>query len=186
MRPQNKFYIIILSLLAGIFLWLYFYYLPTLSVINQHKAKLLTFNTKINSASMASTKIEEIEKLLEKMKAELTMLEQKIVDKSQLEDFAKLMESEAKKYRMTIINVSPIVNYYFSISENNPSGTYIARLPFEMNLIANFMSFAKFLDNLDNLPFYIHLEGIKMEESTDEPGVLNIQLLSSVYIKTGK
>lgn len=186
MRPQNKFYTLLAVLLVGILAWLYFYYLPTLEKINQYKATLLTYNTKINSASKASTKIEEIEQLLEDMKSELTRLEQKIVDKSQLENFAKLMESEARKYNMTIINVSPVVNYYFKISEINPTGTYISRLPFEMNLITDFMSFAKFLDNLDNLPIYIHLEGVEMDVSHDEPTKLSIHLMSSVYVKTGK
>ena len=79
-----------------------------------------------------------------------------------------------------------IVNYYFKISEVNPSGTYIARLPFEMNLTANFMSFSKFLENMEKLPFYIHPEGFQMNISKDSPGDLDIRLLSSVYVKTGK
>jgi len=186
MNAQKKFYIILVVLLSGVFLWLYFFYLPTLSLINESKTKLLTYNTKIKSASDASSNITEIEQSLERLKSELIDLEQKIVDKSQLENFAKLMESEARKYQLTIINVSPIVNYYFKIGEINPSGTYISRLPFEMNLTANFMSFSKFLNNLENLPFYIHLEGINMEVSSEIPGELNIHLLSSVYVKTGK
>lgn len=185
MTEQKKFYILFSGLLLAVFAWFYFYYLPTLDVINQSRAKLLTYGTKISSASDASENIENIEKSLENLKNELDYLEKKIVDKSKLENFAKLMESEAKKYKLTVINVSPVVNYYFKIGEINPSGTYIARLPFEMNLTAKFMSFSKFLKNLDKLPFYIHPEGFEIEVSKEIPGDLDIRLLSSVYVKTG-
>jgi Tfp pilus assembly protein PilO len=186
MTEQKKFYLLLTGLLLAVFLWFYFYYIPTLDLINQNKARLLTYGTKISSASDASENIENINKTLEDLKSELSYLEKKIVDKSKLENFAKLMESEAKKYKLSVINVSPVVNYYFKIGDINPSGTYIARLPFEMNLTANFMSFSKFLSNLDKLPFYIHPEGFSIEVSKEFPGDLDIRLLSSVYVKTGK
>ena len=186
MTEQKKFYLLLTGLLLSVFLWFYFYYIPTLDVINESKAKLLTYGTKISSASDASDNLENIQKTLEDLKSELDYLEKKIVDKSKLENFAKLMESEAWKYKLSIINVSPVVNYYFKIGDINPSGTYIARLPFEMNLTANFMSFSKFLSNLDKLPFYIHPEGFSIEASKKVPGELDIRLLSSVYVKTGR
>ena len=98
MNAQKKFYIILAVFLAVVSVWLYYYYLPTLEVINDNKTKLLTFNTKIKSASDASNNIQKMEKTIVKLKTELTNLEQKIVDKAQLENFAKLMESEAQKY----------------------------------------------------------------------------------------
>ena len=186
MTEQKKFYLLLSGLLLAVFLWFYFYYIPTLDVINESKAKLLTYDTKISSAADASENLENIQKTVEDLRKELDYLEKKIVDKSKLENFAKLMESEAKKYKLTIINVSPVVNYYFKIGDINPTGTYIARLPFEMNLTANFMSFSKFLSNLDKLPFYIHPEGFSIEVSKETPGDLDIRLLSSVYVKTGK
>jgi len=185
MTAQKKFITILITVIVGVFLWLYFFYLPTLSVINKNKTTLLTYNTKIKSASDASSSLDEVKLSLEKLKNELIVLEQKIVDKSQLENFAKLLETEAQKYKLTVINVSPIVNYYFRISEENPTGTYISRLPFEMNCTSDFMSFSRFLDNLENLPFYIHPEGIHIEVSPTSPGQLDIRLLSSVYVKTG-
>jgi Tfp pilus assembly protein PilO len=185
MTEQKKFYLLLGGLLLAVFLWFYFYYMPTLDSINQNKTKLLTYGTKIRSASDAGENLESLEKSLEKLSSELDYLEKKIVDKSKLENFAKLMESEAKKYKLKVINVSPVVNYYFKIGDVDPSGTYIARLPFEMNLTADFMSFSKYLENLDKLPFYIHPEGFSIKTAKDSPGDLDIRLLSSVYVKTG-
>ena len=188
MTEQKKFYLLLSGLLLAIFSWFYFYYMPTLDVINQNKAKLLTYGTKISSAADAGENLASMQKSLEKLSSELDYLEKKIVDKSKLENFAKLMESEAKKYKLKVINVSPVVNYYFKIGDVDPAGTYIARLPFEMSLTANFMSFSKFFENLENLPFYIHPEGFQISVSKDKdtPGDLDIRLLSSVYVKTGK
>lgn len=185
MTAQNKFYITLICMIVGVAVWLYFYYLPTLQVINDSKTKLLTYNTKISSASKASNNLEEIESSLNRLKSELANLEKKIVDKSQLESFAKLMYSEAQKYKLTIINVSPIVNYYFKLVDQESDENYVTRLPFEMNLTGDFLSFTKFLDNLENLPFYIHLEGMNIEISKEDPDKLEIHLLSSVFVKTG-
>lgn len=185
MTEQKKFYFLLSGLLLAVFLWFYFYYVPTLDIINQNKTKLLTYGTKIKSASDAGENLESIRKSLKKLTSELDFLEKKIVDKSKLENFAKLMESGAKKYKLKVINVSPVVNYYFKIGEVDQSGKYIARLPFEMNLTASFMAFTKYLENLEKLPFYIHPEGFQMTVSKDFPGDLDIRLLSSVYVKTG-
>ncbi len=178
MTEQKKFYLLISGLLLAVFLWFYFFYVPTLDSMNQNKTKLLTYGTKIRSASDAGDNLENMQKSLDKLSAELDYLEKKIVDKSKLENFAKLMESEAKKYKLKVINVSPVVNYYFKIGDVDPAGTYIARLPFEMSLTSSFMSFSKFLENMEKLPFYIHPEGFQMNISKDSPGDLDIRLLS--------
>lgn len=185
MTAQKKFYIVASIFLVLVAAWVMFYYLPILEDISDNKIKSGSYNTKITSASKAQVNIEEAQKSFKLVEDEIAGLEKKLVDKKQLEKIANILKSHATKYNVSVINISPIVTYYFKITESDEKNSgVLTRLPFEMNLSATFLNFGKFLSDIQHLPFYIHPEGVKIEVSKNSLTLLDINFKASIYVKS--
>ena len=87
-----------------------------------------------------------------------------------------------QRYDIKVLNISPQVSDFFKL--NKDKKIEFSKLPIEINIETKYLNFGKFLDNIYNLPKYIHPEAISMNRVNPKDNSLIITFTVSVFVQT--
>ncbi len=166
-----------------IFTWLIGWYLPAIDRIEKAQARLAGFSSRLNSASTANRQLEEEERTYQNLLEIVREREKKLIDTDRLTGIAAVLNNELRAYNLKLIEVSPVVSRFMDIKEGKIDDV-VTELPVDLRIQGNFMSFASLLKNMDNLPFTISTDAVRMKADRLKKGQLTIDLKAGLLIKT--
>lgn len=182
MNAKISFYITTAIIVLIIGAWAYFFYLPYINVISEQKEKINKIKSQIKRSAKVSQDLDETKNRLSAFQNQVEDQKRRIITQSDLDNVAAMFSQEMERYDIKIINISPLVSHFLKINKNTK--TEYSKLPIEVDIESKYLKFGHFLDNIYNLPIYIHPEAISISPITPKDNLLAIKLTISVYVKS--
>jgi len=170
-------YILSAVLLAVLVGWFIFFYYPESIEINKIELRIKAMHKELASANQANVDLENIENKLLKERKRLEEVRSKFVEKDDLTSVSKKMEDFAKKNNLRMIDFAPVFEDYFA----DTSKTVIKELPLAITVRGRYLDIGRFVENWENLPFYLRAEEISIQRFTDSSNDLKATISSKLY-----
>lgn len=175
---KGKFSIVLsVLLLAVLIVWSIFFYYPKSIKINQVKSRIKEVRNDLASASQATVDIENVEKKLLDEKRKLTAVKAKFVEKDGLASVSKKLGNFAKNYNLKLTDFAPVFDEYF----NDTSKTMIKALPLAITVNGTYLDIGRFIENWENLPFYLEAKEVSIQRSAPVSNNLEATISSKLY-----
>jgi Tfp pilus assembly protein PilO len=170
-------YILSIVLFAVLVVWFVFLYYPKSIEIQKTKLKIKEMRHELASASQANVDIQNIEnRLLEEGKS-LEEVRSKFVEKDDLASVSRKIEDFARKYDLRLIDFAPVFEDYFA----DTSKTIIKALPLAITVRGRYLDVGKFIENWEQLPFYLEPKGIVIQRLAANSNDLKATITSELY-----
>ncbi len=184
MKEKKEFFYTLAVIVLIIGLWLVFFSIPEMIVLQTLEKESEQYETKIAFALEAARNSEELEKNISDLNSEVNKMRKRLIHEPSLSQIAEILRQEFKKYNVRIHHISPVMSSYLGVDKNAGKGSFY-RLPLEMKLEAKFMDFVQLLENSENLIFFMNPDQISMYKNKDTAKTLLIDFKVSVYVSRG-
>ncbi|RKY81045.1 hypothetical protein DRQ07_04830 [candidate division KSB1 bacterium] len=125
-------------------------------------------------AKISDKELEAVRVLVDSLEKRIERGERKFIPEENLLDFGRGIEKILGNYNISLVSITP--NYpSLAIFKDNASA--VVELPIRLEMQGRFLSFAKFLDNVPDLPFILRTTEvtIKVEEKTSKAVTIILQ-----------
>ncbi len=156
----------------------------------------LVFNAQMNGITKAKDQITEMQASLERSRAgigdvsavntktaalrqKMQDLKSKILKKQQVPEIISQIVTRGKQNGITFVSIEPATDKLFQAASVN-SGYF--QLPITMDVVADYLDFGRFIEQMNQLPFYFSIEQMTMNYSKDLFPKLNINVKSQVVL----
>ena len=175
---KGKFTVVLsVFLLAVLSVWFIFFYYPKSVEINQIKSRIKEIQNELVSASRANVDLENVEKKLLNEKSKLEEVKARFVEKDELASVSKKLGDFAKDYNLKLTDFAPVFDDYFA----DTSKTVIKALPLAITVTGAYLDIGRFIENWENLPFYLEADEISVQRITPVSNNLEATISSKLY-----
>ncbi|APF19325.1 hypothetical protein Calab_3632 [Caldithrix abyssi DSM 13497] len=161
---RKKFAIKLGIIVLVVLLWYNFVYVAQINRLTLLDVELLEVRNKVNMASNAKSNLENIKKRFEQEQIQLEKEKAKFVRRENLGQVTERLQSLAEKYNLKLVDFSPGFKDYFEQKDKK-----IIPLPLTITLVGQYLAIGKYIEQWQELPFYILPQSIIMER-LDENG----------------
>lgn len=177
MLRKRSSYILSALLLAILVVWFVFFYYPKRVEIDKIKLDIKEMRHDLATASQANVDIEKIEgKFLQEQKS-LEEVRSRFVEKDDLAKVSRKIEEFARGYNLRLTDFAPVFEDYFA----DTSKGAIKALPLAITVRGRYLDIGKFIENWENLPFYLEPKGIMIQRVTPFTNDLKAIISSQLY-----
>ncbi len=174
---KKLFFILIIAqiLIFGIG---YFFLDPILDKkIENTESELATLVDKLKNAKKAQSEMLKIKERLKEEQEKLEKIKLKYVKKTELSKVTEKLNILARQNNVSITDFSPILNNYFEQAGNSK----INPMPFLLEMKGGYLDTGKFLENLEELPFYLVPGELIMEKGNRSDGTIVSKVSVKIY-----
>jgi len=140
-------------------MWYYFIYIPQIDTLAKLETQLMDFNSKVHMAQTAKVNLVNMRNRYQTEQDRLQKEKSKFVRKQDLGKVTKALQELAKKYDLKLVDFSPGFRDYFEKQDEK-----IIPLPLSVTLVGRYLSIGRFLEEWENLPFYLIPVSIILEK----------------------
>ncbi|MGD9898154.1 MAG: type 4a pilus biogenesis protein PilO [Calditrichaceae bacterium] len=174
----KKLFFILIILQIFIFGIGYFILDPVLNKkIKNTESELAALVSKLKSAKTAQAEMSKIKNLLQIEQGQLEKIKLKYVKKTELAKVTEKLNVLARQNNIVITDFSPVLNNYFDQAGNSK----INPMPFLLEIKGGYLDTGKFLENFENLPFYLVPGELEMEKSNQSDGTIVSKVSVKLY-----
>ena len=175
---KGKFTVVLtVFLLAVLSVWFILFYYPKSVQINQIKSRIKEIRNELVSASRANVDLENVEKKLLDERNKLEEVKARFVEKDELASVSKKLGDFAKDYNLRLTDFAPVFDDYFA----DTSKTVIKALPLAITVTGAYLDIGRFIENWENLPFYLEADAISIQRLTPVSNNLEATISSKLY-----
>ena len=156
---KRRFFIKLMLVIFLCFMWYYFIYIPQIDTLAKLETQLMDFNSKVHMAQTAKVNLVNMRNRYQTEQDRLQKEKSKFVRKQDLGKVAKALQELAKKYDLKLVDFSPGFRDYFEKQDEK-----IIPLPLSVTLVGRYLSIGRFLEEWENLPFYLIPVSIILEK----------------------
>jgi len=183
MKEKKGFFYTLIIVLSLFISWTAFFFVPKFVEWRAMNNETDRYRLKIAGADKTEVKIKGLEKELERLGIDAGRMRKKLFPYAQKNDIATIIQKQFDTYNIRVVNISPVLQSFLSVNKDT-SDTAFKRLPTEIELVADFMDFAHLLENVHELPFYIHPDQLYMKKSGSDSHRLAVNFKASLFIST--
>ncbi len=173
---KRRFFIKLMSVIVLGFMWYYFIYIPQIDTLAKLETQLMDFNSKVHMAQSAKINLVNMRNRYQTEQDRLQKEKSKFVRKQDLGKVTKALQDLAKKYDLKLVDFSPGFRDYFEKQDEK-----IIPLPLSITLVGRYLSIGKFLEEWENLPFYLIPVSIILEKSDENGYDIQAVIESKLY-----
>ncbi len=177
MQAQKWFIILISIFVVSSVAWYLMFYEPLGSEIQKTENKLSALNQQMRNVRQAERKLDHVEQKLEKSKEELSQIKSRFVNRDNLSYVTKKLREMALKYNLEIEDFSPVLDSYFEESGNDR----VKALPIALTVIGRYLDIGKYIQNLEQLDFYLIPMEINIDKKVFEKNDLSATITCNLY-----
>lgn len=175
---KKKFSYILSALLLAVMVgWFILFYYPKKIEIDKIKFRIKEMHKELTSANQANVDLENIETKLLKERKKFDNVRLKFVRKDDLTSVSKKMEDFARKNNLRLIDFAPVFEDYFA----DTTETEIKELPLDITVRGRYLEIGRFIENWENLPFYLEANKISIQRYTPSSNDLKATISSKLY-----
>ncbi|MCD6373967.1 MAG: type 4a pilus biogenesis protein PilO [Caldisericaceae bacterium] len=156
---KRRFFIKLMLVIFLCFMWYYFIYIPQIDTLAKLETQLMDFNSKVHMAQTAKVNLVNMRNRYQTEQDRLQKEKSKFVRKQDLGKVTKALQELAKKYDLKLVDFSPGFRDYFEKQDEK-----IIPLPLSVTLVGRYLSIGRFLEEWENLPFYLIPVSIILEK----------------------
>jgi Tfp pilus assembly protein PilO len=162
---------------VGTVLWYVFIYIPLSGEIKTSKILLAGLNQKLRSVRQAESQLKNVEDRLMNAKMDLDVVKAHFVHRKNLADIIKKIRRVSENFNLYVTDFSPVID---SFLENKEDGI-IKILPVAVTIKGRYLQIGKFLENFDNLDFYLTPQKITIEKLNLASNELTATITCNLY-----
>lgn len=170
---EKKLIIIPVLTVFVVFLWFMAVFSPLKKQGSELKNKIDVLLQR-ERAKISDKELEAVRILVDSLEKRIERGEKKFIPEENLLDFGREIEKILNNYNISLVSITP--NYpSLAIFKDNTSA--VVELPIRLEMRGRFLSFAKFLDSVPDLPFILRTTEvtIKVEEKSSKAVTIILQ-----------
>ena len=175
-RVEKKLYIKVGILLAIVLALFYAscFYLP--QKIKDLSLEIISNKNKIEQLSEQNSQIDSIRNKYNELRENIDEVSECIVNYSNIFSFIASVKDVAEKNN---INLNINVSNDGKMQETN----FLSYINYNIKATGEFGDIMRFLDNLENLKYYINIEKIKISSNNDDNNNITLDSVLKVYVR---
>jgi len=135
-------------------------------------------SAKLNSAKKAQLDLSSIQKRLTEEQFELENVKKRFLKKNELEKATAQTDALAKQFNLKLKEFSPVLESYLASSGQNKK---IQGYPLVITVEGRYVNIGKFIDNWENLPFYMTPYELKIKRVEEGRNELQAMISGTLY-----
>ncbi len=168
---------LLLFLLVGSITWYIFSYQEQLLETQQAETKLQQILTKVRSARLAQSNMKTIEGQFKNQQINLEKERTRFMNKSDISNVTEKLKKFAVEYKVKLMDFAPRFEEYFTENPNMK----IIDLPLEITVHGRYADIGRFIENFNQLPFYLIADELTIERVEEESNELKAQIITKLY-----
>ena len=176
---KNKIIIISALMVVMIITWFVVIYMPDSKNIGKMKDRLAVLEEK-ERQGISERKVHILENHIESLNKKLKSNLDRIYPQQQLVDLGGHVEKIGKQYHLRLVSIFP---EYSSLSQLHEGGQEFNELHVTIEFAGLFHRVAEFLDNIDEFPFVIRVNGVTLEKKIEKQSELKITLQGVIVLR---
>jgi len=167
---------VILVVILG---WYFFVFSAQMKSLTHAKQEITEMKATLERSRAGIGDVNAVRKKTAQFQQEMRNLKTKILKKKQVPEIISQIVSRGKRNGITFVSIEPATDKLFQAASAN-SGYF--QLPINMDVVADYLDFGRFVEQMNQVPFYFSIEQITMNYSKDLFPKLDINVKSQVVL----
>lgn len=184
MSDSKRTLILVVLLLFVLCLgWFFVFYQPKKAKISALKQDTENLLIKLRSLKVTDRQIVSLEKQIEKLEEDIAVTQSRLFVKSDLPSIVRQIERKGRFYGLKFDNIIPEYDSLVRFPDAEDKQSDLIQLVVHIKIQGYYKNFGKFIENLDDLPFFVSLGEMGLYYNKDIYPELEIMLDVVLYLR---
>ncbi len=174
-------FLVIILVVVG---WLWFYYHPTSRTVQTLNRNVQKWTLMIRAASVSENKIEQLQKDVADLNANVDQIEKKIYPISRMPSIGKKIIRLSRQHHLTVLAMTPSYDVLFPVRGVSTQEKPMVKLPVMFMMRGRYINLGHFLEDIPRLPFAFAVDEVHLETVPSIYPNINIQLKGYFFLLT--
>jgi Tfp pilus assembly protein PilO len=185
MTLKNREKVLIIFAVIAIAIWAFnhFYFTPQSRKIKALKAELKAVDLKSDESLLVAKGVETLEAEILRQEEALKRLSERTLRGEEFRTFLRHLAKESDSLQMKVVSLTPQEeNLPPPEGEKEKSSSQYRRITVQMVLHSTYYKLGSYLKGIEELPFLINVDNIRIEKAEETRPLLKVSMGLSMYI----
>jgi len=182
LKSREKIFIVFAVIAIAIWAFDHFYYTPQTRKIQRLKAEAKAADLKLKESLLVTVGVETLEAEVLRLEGELKRLSERTLKGEEFRTFLRHLARESDSLQMKVISLTPHEEKLpLPEGKKEVSASQYRRINIQMVLHSTYTKLETYLKGIEELPFLISVDSLKVEKNEEVQPLLKVTMGLSMY-----
>ncbi len=186
LKRREKILLLFCLIAVSFYFFDLFYYKPRGKRIKTIEGEIKAIDNKIQELTLLTKGIETLSSKVKELEDKLRGVNEKPLKGEEFKAFLNHLAKESNPRLMRVISLKPVEEEITTDKDGERIGSKIKKISISMILYSTFQKLQGYINEIEKLPFLIHIEGLQVERDEEIYPLLKITLKINLFISPKK